>query len=534
MNRTTKIITGLVVVGAIGAGGWWWTHRTSTTTAARIELVRVRRGPLEAVADASGALAPDDDQSLSFPISGRVALVSATLGQAVAMNEPLVALDTADLLVQESTARSNLSTAQSSLASARTKLATLTAGADPLDLEVAKLNLDKARDARWSSQSQRDATCGRFKAGRAQETDCNQAQASVLQSEISVQIAELQYNNLLAGSDASTLVDARDAVTKAEAQRAIAQSTLDQASLRVSQATLTSPITGTVTALVAAVGAQAGVGQAMVTVSDLSRFRVEVALDETDVSRMQVGQKVRATVGAVPDAALTGEVVSIAPSAVPQSGVVLYPVVIRFDAADTDLRAGMTADVQIITDSRPDAIVLPLRALQSEGDQHFVDVLDQVNGVAATTAMAGGGNRGGGAGGARFGAAGTAGPGTPAAGAGALGGAARGTGAGRTGGGFGNGTRTGGFGNGTRTAGGAAGVGASGTAAGTALTEADITTRRVEVTLGMETDSQVEILTGVSPGDTVVIRSAAPSAAATTSSRPGGFGGGPVFGGPGR
>lgn len=519
MSRKGTIILGLVVIGAIGAG-WWWTHRTTTTTAARIELVRVRRGPIEAVADASGALAPDDERSLSFPTSGRVALVSVTLGQHVNMNEPLVALDTTDLAVQEATARANLSTAQSGLASARQKLATLNAGADPLDLEVAKLNLDKARDARWSSQSQRDATCGRYKAGRAQETDCNQAQASVLQAEVSVQIAELQYNDLLAGADKQSLADARDAVTRAEAQRVIAQSTLDQASLRLSQATLTSPITGTVTALDAAVGDQAGAGQAIVTVSDVSRFRVEVALDETDVSRLAAGQKVRGTVGAVPDAALTGEVVSIAPSAVPQSGVVLYPVVVRFDPSDARLRAGMTADVEIITDSRTDAIVLPLRALRSEGDKHYVDVLDQLGGVPAGTAMAGRG----GAGGARFGSgqAGS-GTGTPVAGAGGT----AGTQTTRRDAGT---PRTGGFAGGTRTAAG----GAAGGTTGTALTEADVTTRQVEVTLGMETDSQVEILTGLAPGDTVVIRSAAPAAAATTSTRPGGFGGGPVFVGPGR
>lgn len=494
MSRTAKIISALVVVGALGAGWWWWTHRTSTTTAARVELVRVRRGSLEAVADASGALLPDEEQSVSFPIGGRIASVSATLGQTVTIGQALALLDTADLRVQEATARANLRTAQSSLGSARTKLATLNAGPDPVDLEVAKLNLDKARDARWGVQSQRDAVCGRYKAGRAQETDCNQAQASVQQSEISVQIAELQYNDLKKGSDPNALADARDAVAKAEASRDIAQSSLDQATLKLAQATLTSPITGTVTALAAKVGEQAATGQAMVTVSDLSRFRIEVSLDETEVSRLKVGQPVRATVGAVPDAALTGEVVSIAPAAVPQSGVVLYPVVLRLEPAGADLRAGMTADVQIVTASESDVIVLPLRAIQTEGEKHFVEVLDSFTGAAAGTAVSG-------------------------AGPGMSGGA--------------NGTRTGGT---PRTRAGttltprANGTGGTTTAAGQTLTEADVTTRRVEVTVGTRTDSQAVILTGLAVGDTVVVKSASAKAAAT-SSGPGGFGPGPMFGG---
>lgn len=495
MSRTARIISALVVVGALGAGWWWWTHRTSTTTAARVELVRVRRGSLEAAADASGALLPDEEQSVSFPIGGRIAVVSATLGQTVTLGQALAALDTADLRVQEATARANLRTAQSSLASARTKLAMLSAGPDPVDLEVAKLNLDKARDARWGVQSQRDAVCGRFKAGRAQETDCNQAQASVQQAEISVRIAELQYDDLKNGSDPDTLADARDAVARAEASRDIAQSSLDQATLKIGQATLTSPITGTVTSLTAKVGEQAAAGQAVVTVSDLSRFRIEVSLDETEVSRLRVGQAVRATVGAVPDAALTGQVVSIAPAAVPQSGVVLYPVVLRLEPTDADLRAGMTADVQIVTASESDVIVLPLRAIETEGGKHFVEVLDAFTGAAAGTAVSGA-SSGAGANGARTG-------GTPRSRSGTTGTPRAGT------------------------------TGRANGAAGQALTEDDVTTRRVEVTLGTQTDSQAVILAGLSVGDTVVVKSASAKAVAT-SSRPGGFGPGPIFGGPGR
>lgn len=489
MKHRSAWIAGVIAVGALAAGWWWWSQRGTTETSARIELVPVRRGALEAAIEASGALAPDSAQSLSFAIGGRVAGVAVTLGQAVTAGEAVAMLDSADLTVQEATARANLRTAQSGLSSARTKLASLNAGPDPVDLEVAKLNLDKSRDARWGVQSQRDAVCGRVESGRAQETDCNQAQASVQQAEISVRIAELQYNDLLAGTDPDALADARDAVAKAEAQRDIAQSALDQATLKLTQATLTSAITGTVTALDVAVGDQAGAGQALVTVSDLSRFRVEVSLDETEVSRLKVGQKVRATVGAVPDARMEGEVHSIAPSAVPQSGVVLYPVVVRLAPSSSDLRAGMTADVTIVTASEVDVITLPLRAIQSEGGKQYVTVLDSVAATDGGTDAVGGG--------------------IPADGAAGMM-RADGTAPARR----------------DTTNGGGASPPANRT-----LTEADVTTHRVEVTLGTQTDSQAVILTGLAVGDIVVVKSGAARAAATSpSGGPGGFG--PMFSGP--
>ncbi len=496
MKHRATWIYGLVLLGALAAGGWWWSHRTTTETAARVELVRVRRGAIEATIDVAGVLAPDESRSLSLAIGGRVATVAVTLGQTVTSGLAIVALDTADLAIQEATAKANVRTAQSGLSSALTKLSTLRAGTDPVDLEIAKLNLDKSRDARWGVQSQRDAVCGRVESGRAQETDCNQAQASVQQAEISVRIAELQYNNLLAGTDPDTLADARDAVAKAEAARDIAQSSLDQAALKLTQAMLTSPITGTVTALDVAVGDQVGAGQAVVTISDLSRFRVEVSLDETEVSRLAVGQPVRATVGAVPDAEMTGAVFSIAPSAESQSGVVLYPVVVRLDPSPADLRAGMTADVQIVTASERDVITLPLRAIQTDDDRTYVDVLESFVGAMAGTAVPGGGVAGGGA-------AGDAAADAPPTRAAASGTDSSGT---------------------TRSA---------ARSTGGPLTESDVTTRRVEVTLGTQTDSQAVILTGLAVGDIVVVRSAAARAAATApSGGPGGFG--PMFRMPGR
>ena len=74
---------------------------------------------------------------------------------------------------------------------------------------------------------------------------------------------------------------------------------------------------------------------------------------------------------------------TIAPVAQVQAGVVLYPVTVRLEPTDPStnagqvplLRAGMTADVTVITASRENVLVIPLRAVKTEGEHAYVDRL---------------------------------------------------------------------------------------------------------------------------------------------------------------
>jgi HlyD family secretion protein len=143
--------------------------------------------------------------------------------------------------------------------------------------------------------------------------------------------------------------------------------------LQLEQATLTAPIDGTVTALNVKVGEMASAGQAaVVVISDLSVLEVDINLDETDVAQVSVGQEALVTVDAFSDAELTGQVMYIAPVAETQSGVVLYPVTVQVLPTDFPVRAGMTVDVEIIVAGQEDALIVPLRAVHTEGERAHV------------------------------------------------------------------------------------------------------------------------------------------------------------------
>lgn len=371
-----KALVGIVLVVAalVAVGGWWYWSNAQSAQQTAAETAVVRKDTLTVAVEATGSLAAAAEQAPAFTSGGRVAEVLVQVGDAVTEGQPLAVLDTEDLMLQLKSAEVNRDSARSALATARSNLSQSQAGATLNQTESAKVKLDKAKDARWGAQAQRDAVCGRTEAKRATQADCDNANASVLQAEDAVRLAELEQADVLDGPDATTLTNARDKVSQAQGQLDGAEVQIEQLRLKLQQATLTAPIAGTVTALDIEPGQQIGAGQAVGTLSNLAELEVEVLLDQTDVARMAVGQPAEVTVDAFRDSPLSGEVVDVALVAETASGVVLYPVTVRLAPAEVPLRVGMTADVSIITERREGALIVPLRAIQSEGGHQFITV----------------------------------------------------------------------------------------------------------------------------------------------------------------
>lgn len=380
-----KTIAGLAAITAIAVAGyyaWAWYAGTSTETTAQ-ETAVVRREALTVTVETTGSLAPATELALSFATAGRVAEVRAALGDAVEAGQVLAVLDTQDLALQLAAAENSRDSASIGLASASRSLADLEDGPSAVELETAKIQLEKAKDSRWGVQAQRDATCGRVEKGRGEQVECDSAEAAVLGAEDGVRLAELQYQDVLDGASAAEIADAQDKVKQARAQLASAEVQVAQARLKLEQATLTAPRAGTIIAAAIEVGQQAGTAAAAFTLGDLSSLEVEVLLDQNDIGAIVVGQPATVTVSAFADTRIDGEVTRIAPVAETASGVVLYPVTVALKPTDVAVRPGMTADVSIIAMHRPDVLIIPRQALQAEAGRQYVDVAEAGDAAAA-------------------------------------------------------------------------------------------------------------------------------------------------------
>ncbi len=147
---------------------------------------------------------------------------------------------------------------------------------------------------------------------------------------------------------------------------------LEQTRLNLENSRLLALADGVVTTVFLQTGEYANPGVPVVVLSDLSMLEAEVNLDETDVSRIWVGMPVVVTVDAFLDQELNGEVTEIALSANVQSGVVLYPVTVRVDGGSLPMHSGMTVNVTFPIEERTDTLLVPFRAVETEGGQAFV------------------------------------------------------------------------------------------------------------------------------------------------------------------
>jgi multidrug resistance efflux pump len=140
------------------------------------------------------------------------------------------------------------------------------------------------------------------------------------------------------------------------------QDTMNLATNMLDNATLRSPISGTVIKLLAKEGEVVAPGQAVAMVIDESKLYISANIEETELSRVKLGQKVAVTVDAFPDKRLSGHVEEIGEAtnstfsllpATNTSGnftkvTQRIPIKISIDDSDgTDLSAGMNAVIKI-------------------------------------------------------------------------------------------------------------------------------------------------------------------------------------------
>ena len=141
----------------------------------------------------------------------------------------------------------------------------------------------------------------------------------------------------------------REVYLKAVAKADQAKASWDSALASLAQATLTSPITGTVMDIQAIPGELVQTNQVVITLASLDHLQITTTdLSERDIARVQVGQAVNITVEAL-NATFTGKVVRISPISENVGGDVVFPVTIELDQQVDGLLWGMSAEVEIQT-----------------------------------------------------------------------------------------------------------------------------------------------------------------------------------------
>ncbi len=116
-------------------------------------------------------------------------------------------------------------------------------------------------------------------------------------------------------------------------------------------------------------------GTALATLADMESLIFKGTVDEIDVGKLAEGLPVRFKIGALPDAEVRGRLTLIAPKAVEEEGATLFDVEAEIEeSGDVTLRAGYSANAEIIIEERSDVLLVPERLVTFEGEVTFVEL----------------------------------------------------------------------------------------------------------------------------------------------------------------
>lgn len=205
---------------------------------------------------------------------------------------------------------------------------------------------------------------------------------ALAQARAAVQTAQAQLNDAIAAQRNGAIrrldiADSAASVESAKAQLSNAQTTLDQTVVRA-------PSDGVVLAKSAEQGtiitsgmSLNAAGTSIVTLGDVSRMYVDVAVDETDIASIYVGGNVDIVFDAFPDRDFQGKVTKINPQGVVEQNVTTIHVRVEVDNSAegfSQLKPEMNATCDFVESEATDVITVPSEAIQTEGEESYVEV----------------------------------------------------------------------------------------------------------------------------------------------------------------
>jgi HlyD family secretion protein len=162
-----------------------------------------------------------------------------------------------------------------------------------------------------------------------------------------------------------------------EARVLQAQAKVRSADAEIIKTLIRAPISGIVTEKNANPGETVSANAIMVKLLSASGFKVESFVPEVDIAKINEGDTALITLDAYgSETIFSARVSRIDPRETILDGVATYKVTFDFAQRDERIRAGMTANIDIVAQEKPDALAIPQRAVKTKDGKKYVDVLN--------------------------------------------------------------------------------------------------------------------------------------------------------------
>ncbi|MEK7120939.1 MAG: efflux RND transporter periplasmic adaptor subunit [Patescibacteria group bacterium] len=213
-------------------------------------------------------------------------------------------------------------------------------------------------------------------------TNLNTAFSNVLTAEQSMKTAEV---NLEVEEKTLALKKSSASVEDIKSQKALvekARSTVARYKADLSKKSIISPINGVITKQDLKVGENVAGNVSVISVISESNYEIESFVPEADIEKLEINNEASATLDAYGDEPVFFAVVSkIEPAETQMDGVSTYKTILQFREKNEKIRSGMTANVDITTDSKENVLAVPSRAINYSEKNTFVKIMDENGGT---------------------------------------------------------------------------------------------------------------------------------------------------------
>lgn len=322
----------VVLIGAalIASGVWFYVSRAERSDGVAYMLAPVSTGTIRKIVSTSGPVGAVVTVQVGSQLSGQVIEVQADFNTEVKKGDILAVLDPKTFAVKVAQAKADLAAAKANVVNQRAALT-------KAEAVLHQADRNKERQQKLAAKG--------------------------IAAESALDTADRDFE--VAKSD---LAVAKAQITVAEAQVEQREAALKQAEIDLDRTSIRAPIEGTVISRTVdpgqTVAASLQAPELFKIAQDLSRIRIEAQVNEADVGSISAGNNATFTVDAYPDRTFVGTVTQVRLAATELQNVVTYTVIVEARNDDRRLFPGMTANVEIETARRNDALRLPAEALR--------------------------------------------------------------------------------------------------------------------------------------------------------------------------
>jgi multidrug efflux pump subunit AcrA (membrane-fusion protein) len=388
------------------------------------ELVTAENGVIQSSVSGSGNIEPGTEAFANFKTSGTLSTVYVSVGEHVQQGRLLATLDPTSAQLSVDQAQLSLDAAQDELAAAEDGASSSSSSGNASN---ASTTVDPSTTEFVSEDVRRAGAPVNTPVTNTTNTNSTHSRSTgARQSSSSHQSASADDSHAPSSSGSSshsnttTTTPSPAAIASAQAQVDSAELNLRDAQTTLAETRLYAPATGTIVSLEStspgdqissgsnssssgsstsgsgssgsgssgaggssssAAGSLGGSsssssssGSGFAEIVNTDAMTMTVALSESDISKVKVGQQATVTLDALTGVELAAHVSSIAVLGTDSDGVVSYDVTLSLDQSDSQVRPGMSASAAIVT-QQAQGVNLPNSAVSGGGSLSTVDLL---------------------------------------------------------------------------------------------------------------------------------------------------------------